>query len=390
MYDNIYEACKALINIKVDKRFLKDLRKFRIGWSQKSPDYINFLSGNLTGVYPIRFSAIDEEEYFRMIKSDKSTLERSLHKLEGINPEWNVSSNVTFLSLIFLMHEFDKIKDRKVAETGMLELFLIFSFKALGSMFFRFFPHNLNKATATMVFESLNNRYILKKEGSWQKVLEYRAKDVLPGGIYYNRLQVLETEDTGKIAAAIQGSYKSMLIYMYGVIEKVKNKNGSITSTSVIERVEEGTRIKDDINSPSLFISYIKDMVGKTNDFVDPELTYLVIYVSRNISEDLLTDTLKYFSKNYSEKQDYILKQVIEASLSYLRDNNTLEPKKDILKTLNMLKGYWSTGNADNAKLKEELRDIAYRATGRKTSWLKSSLSIAMVLYIFMRALVRK
>jgi len=55
-----------------------------------------------------------------------------------------------------------------------------------------------------------------------------------------------------------------------------------------------------------------------------------------------------------------------------------------------MLKGYWSSGNTENKKIKDALKIMCYKATGRKTSWLLSSLTISTILYLYLRSIVKK
>lgn len=390
MKDDMKKVFLKHFKIKIDKKLYNELRAFRIKWSQKDPSYIHFLSGNLTGVQSIRFSSLDDAELFSILKLNQNALEKDLHALEEVNPEWKVSSNVTYLTLLYIMHEYSLNKDKKLSVEGRKEAFYIFSFKALGSMFFGLFRRPVSIATAKAVYENMSRRFIIKKEGSWFKAIEYRSKEILDEGVYKDRIREFASDDVGDIAAGIQGAYKSMILYIYDLIMKIDGTSNSISTSSIIENMEDGKRIKDDIDSPFLFTNYLKSIVENTNDFIDEELTYLVTYTVRNISEDLIIDTLKYYSNNFDSKNDYIIKQVIENSISYLRSKGILEPKKDILDTLIKLKGYWSSGNSENKLLKEDLRTISFKAVNRKTAWLINGLSISVILYIFLRAIVKK
>jgi len=70
LYDKYYK------HITFDKNFVKELRRYRLNWSQKSDDYINFLSSGLTGVYPVRFSMIDEDNLYKLLRVNQKDLKR--------------------------------------------------------------------------------------------------------------------------------------------------------------------------------------------------------------------------------------------------------------------------------------------------------------------------
>jgi len=315
---------------------------------------------------------------------------KDTNKLKDIDPTRNVSSNATYLSLVYLMYKFAQTKDAKLTEEAIRELHFIFTIKALGSMFYRFFSYNLDVATAKASYEKLSNRFIIKKVGSWHKVIDYRAGDVLPNGVYYDRLYNLNTIEATKIVAGIHGGFKSMLIYIFGVITEVIKERSAISTTSIIESMEDGDAIRDDVDSPSLFINYISSIITHPNDVINSDYIHLIVVVSKNITDDNLKEVIRYFSINYDHKNDYILKQIIEQSIGYLRSKGVMHPAKDIIKALNLLRGYWSSGNVENKKLKDDIKVICYKATGRKTSWLLSSLTISTILYLYLRSILRK
>ena len=380
---------KHFNNITVDKKFLKELQIFRIKWSQKSDDYINFLSGNLTGVYPIRFSSIDEANLYKLFKVDMKSLKYDSDRLRDIVPSRNVTSNVTYLSLVYLMHKFSLLKDAKVREEGLSELHFIFSVKALGSMFYRFFPYNLDIPTAKATYENLSNRFIIKKVGSWQKVIDYRAEDVEAKGIYYDRIVNLNTIDATKVISGIHSGYKSMLVYIFRVIKEVIEKRGSISTSTIIENIEDGTAIKDNIDSPHLVTTYLQSIITYPNDFVNTDLVHIIIMITKNVTDESLITALQYISNNYDKKTNEQVELIINQTMEYLRHKDITNPTKDILLTLNAVRGYWSTGDTTLKKTKDFLKVVSYKATNKRTSWLLSSLTIGVIIYIYLRAIVK-
>lgn len=384
LYDKYYK------HITFDKNFVKELRRYRLNWSQKSDDYINFLSSGLTGVYPVRFSMIDEDNLYKLLRVNQKDLKRDSDRLRDIDPTRMVTSNSTYLSLIYLIHKFINIQDKKLTEEGIRELHFILSIKALGSMFYRFFSYNLDIATAKAVFERLNNKYIIKKEGSWQKYIEYRASDVLPNGIYYPRLIKLDTTDALDVISGVHSAYKSMLKNIFKVIQEVMADRSAISSTTVIESIEEGTMIRDDVDNPNLAVTYLLSIAPYKTDFADDDLLYLVNTLSKNVDISDIKATLNYISDKHDKKINGYLESVVRMSINYIKSKGIHNPTDDIIKTLNTLKGYWGSGDSDVRKLKDNLKILIYKSTGKKTSWVLSSAVITLLLYIYLRAIVKK
>ena len=127
---------KYFKHVKYDRRLYNDLRAFRLAWSQKSPEYVEFLGGHLMGVHPIRFSSADEDSVFiDIFNIDQNELKIDIHKLEDINPAWKVSSNPFYLTMVYTMHRF--YKDNKIGsalEDAIRECYYIFAYKAIGSI----------------------------------------------------------------------------------------------------------------------------------------------------------------------------------------------------------------------------------------------------------------
>jgi hypothetical protein len=54
------------------------------------------------------------------------------------------------------------------------------------------------------------------------------------------------------------------------------------------------------------------------------------------------------------------------------------------------LKGFWSFGNSKTKPVKDLVKKYSYSATGKKTEWIINSLVIAVLIYIFTRAIIKK
>ena len=116
---------------------------------------------------------------------------------------------------------------------------------------------------------------------------------------------------------------------------------------------------------------------------------HLIVVISKNITDDSLIEVLKHISSNNNKYTD-ITEFIIKQSMNYLRNKGIYKPTDDIVKTLTILKGYWGSGDLENKKIKDTLKIVCYKATGRKTSWLLRSLTISTIIYIYLRSIVKK
>ena len=166
----------------IDKNFLGKIKKFRLQWGSKDEKYIEFLSSGLVGVHPIRFSDKDEDLLYREVFNiDKETIRQEFYKTPGINKNFVVSSNPTNIILISLL---TLVWNSKLPENirldGITDLYHIFCYKQIGSMYSHYFKYEVALPKAKALFESLSDKFLLKKLGTWEDVFNHQAKTLLP------------------------------------------------------------------------------------------------------------------------------------------------------------------------------------------------------------------
>lgn len=387
-----------LNGLNFDKELINKLNMFRLAWSQKDDIYIEFLGSNLLGVHPIRFSENDENNILvNILNIDKNTLKTDIFNLEDIKKNWKITSNAANLTLMYLMHGFIKSDLSKELKEEALKLcYYIFAYKIMGSLIAWYFKFNVEIPIAKAVYERLSNRFLIKKYGTWQAVFEHRAADVLPGGTHYRRLEELTTIDAMYALSDLQGRLREIVKYIYTVLIEVKNNNEKIYSTSVIEKDEEGEQVKDNTNRPDMYVGYLRSVFNSKTDFINDDLVYLVTKINNKLDIDKFVQTLQYMSDNLQPKigdKDDILEHTINITISYLRTKNIVgDYHSKAYEILMLMKGYWSSSSVKDVEvkyLKKYTYDIAEKATGKKTSWMLATISISVLLYIFLRSIYK-
>lgn len=387
-------------HITFDDEFYRKIQKFRIGWVNKSDIYVDFLGSNLLGVHPIRFSNVDEDLWFvDTLGIDVTSFKYDVYNLTAIDKTRTVSSNVVYISIVYLMHKFiNATKMRKKLNDILEELYYVFAYRAMGSLMSWYFKFDTDEAIAKAVYERLSNKFLIKKLGSWNAVFEYRSGDVkLPKGLHAKRLTSLKTVDAERAIADLQGRLRETVKNIYEVLIDVRDKNERVRSTTLIEKGDDGDGIRDQADNPSKYINYMYSIVNSQNDFVDNDIIYLLSKNIKNLDEKNLTLTLKYLANevdvNQNDKDNFIA-VTIESAISYLRIKNiTSEYNKHMLDIMEYLKNYWSSSSVKNKEIKKTkkyLFNLTNQATGKRTKWLLSTISISVMLYIFIRSVHRK
>lgn len=393
MKKDITDVCgEYLRHLSFDVKLLMEFKKYRLNWAQKNSSHIEFLGSNLTGVHPIRYSSVDEDMFFiDILGVDQNKLRNDLYLVPGITKAHKVASNVTYITLVYLMHMFlqSNLKNDDKLD-AVRELYYIFAYKAISSLYTNYFPYQVTESIAKMVYERLSNRYLIKKLGTWQEVLDYRTKDLLPGGIHYNRILNLNTDNATRSIADMQSRLRENIKEIYTVLIEVNANNERIYSSSMIQTDEDGESTRDITIRPDNYILYINSVIRNENDFINDDLIYLITSIVPNIDKEKFVLTLKELTK----LQDYaFVETIIVATINYMRTKNIINNyEQQTYEILTNMKGYWSSSSVKDKELiriKKHLYDVASKATKKKTKWLLATITIGVLLYIFLRALYK-
>jgi hypothetical protein len=390
---NVFE--RYLPDLKFDKKLYTAIQRFRIGWMQKSDEYLEFLGGNLLGVQQIRFSTRDDSMFFTdILNLDLNMIKDDLHRLDGINPEWSVTSNPAYLTLGYIMHKFMTSKDiGSYKENAVREVYYIFAYKVFSSKISNGFKYPADKNLAMATYEKLSNRFLIKKLGSWQAVFEYRSNDITDKkGLHYKNITTYHTENATNMIMDIQGRLGEAFKNVYRVMMDIKENGGSMTTTSQLEMGEDGETIKDITHRPDMYISYLYNIIGSRNDLIKDELLNIITITLPNTKLDVLKATLIAISDSDTNKAngiDDIVDPIISISIKYLNSKQDhSEYTDDTLNTLTLLKNYWGgskTTNPNIIKIKKYLDKLIVKTTNKKTKWVRSTTVLGVVLYIFLR-----
>lgn len=395
-------------DVKFDVELYKKLKGFRLGWAQKSPDYTDFLGGVLTGVHPIRFSAKDEDDLFiDILGIDLDSIRAALPLDKDIYICNKPSSNPAYLSLVYIMHRFNKSKDiGKYRIDAMTETYYIYGYKVIGGLMAAYFKFETTREIAITTVERLSKRFLLRRVNSWQELFEYRSYDILPKGvgrnkkkpgINYPRIVKFNAINAGIVADDLRDRIKSMVINIYSVMMEVIESKQKLALTSLNAKIDGEDTTAEVVDRPDKYVNYIKSIIQKDVDLIHSDYLHIIKIVLPNLNVDMLRKTLVSISNKYSEtlysgKNDFvtvIIVRIIEYNRHKGISSNFLS---NIMEMLQNGKGYLSSSSVkheDTRHVKKLLYKEVMLATNIKTKHVIANTVIGVMLYIFLRAIAK-
>lgn len=397
MYTTLQEVYDQYLKVKPDSNLLSNIKMFRIAWAQKNDEHIAYLGNSLIGSYRIIFSTLDENTFFEaLLGLDYKEIQQELYNVKGIDKNMKTISNCFYLTCVYLMYLFTNSKylsDKQRVE-GVKEVFYVMSYKMLSSLNTHYFKYPIDESVAKAINERMTLKFLVKRFDNWQNVIDYKSEDVLKKGIHENRISDMSNaDDATRVISDIQTKYRDMYKNHFAVLLEVNQQNERITTSSLITKTEDGEGIKDIVNRPDNYINYLKSIINYPNSFINQDLVYIVMSLFKGVDEQQMFTFLKYLSQEEIKEKDWIVETTIISSLEYLiSKKRTKDFVKYMYEILLILKSYYSssnTRNQDNKKLKKILQDLVKKSVKRANGSVCSKLSIASIIYIFMRSAMK-
>ncbi len=377
------------------KELANRLLDFQIRFVTKNQDHMEFFGGNLTGVHIVRFTPADMDKFFLdVLDIEEEEVKEGLFALPGVNKKHKVASDPFNNVCMYLIHIFLSSKlPENVKKIGAVSTALILNYRYITSRLFRGFKYPADPQTAIAAYAALNNKFILKRLGTWHAVLEDRTKDLVQeDGLHYKVL--LNFTDDKKIKYAItdtQGRVREIFKNVYGEFVKIHERGKKIRATSSTFEFEGEEMLKDKTNGLLAYIHYANSIVEDKNSIIKQEIIDAVCDIVKTASPILLEQTLQWISDNAKFTNQKIIKEFIELvlvhSFKYLQDNkNVVSRTTDLLSLAIILKGVYTSSRSSDEDL-YKLRNLGEKII-KKTGLIKSPSMLASVRTVLMLYIV--
>lgn len=391
-----------LKHLKFDAELAKKIRNYKINFIHRNRDHAAFFGGNLLGVQVVRFLDTDTERWFEeILQADELVLQEEIWDLPTVNKEFIVSSNIFNQACVYLTYKFNNSSlpmDQKRAV--MIDILTILQIKFITSLLFRYFRYPADKALAEATYASLNNKFAIKEQGSWLKVLEQRAIDTIsPQSIHLNAINQMRPDFAViNMLNDMQGRVRSYVKNVYAVMELVRHSGGKITVTSSVVGHDGEEILRDTTKGVVTYTQYIKSIISDKRSFIRDELLGPVLKAMPSANERFTVAALEHLSNNYHKKDHQTIAKILDLamvhSFHYLSNNRqTLRANTDLIDMLIRLRGAYTSSRSTDPYLLE-MRDLTEQiirpAVKTKTQSVVASVRTAVLLYIVLRAYTKK
>jgi len=394
---------RVLSHVKFDKHLATLFFKQRISFLNKNSEHLEFFGGGLTGVQVVRFTSSDFSKFFdEILGIDPIGLQEELHELPSVNKDHKVGSDAFNLTCMYLVHRFltSPMLDPKHKEQVCVDILLLFNYKCLTSLLSTYFRYPCDIKLAKATYDSLSFRFLIKKLGTWQKVLEFRCHDVLDkNGLHLTNLVKFLDDDRIMYAVAdSQGRVRDMLKNIYAEMILVQQSGYKINSTANTGIDADGEAVfKDKLGGLESYISYIVGLTGDRNSFIKQELIGIVLKMMHVVQERGFVKSLEWISLNILNQQEKEVEEFVTTTIThshnYLTSNEfNFKNTRDISLILSKLKGAYSSSRSTDKDL-ERLRtigeEIVQKALGKTNAQAAAALRTSLMLYVCLRAYTR-
>ena len=386
---------KNLSHIEINKSLESAIRRFRYSLLTKNPDMMELLSSNLTGVAKPSFTTQYTKNFFsEVLYADRDELQEEVFKVKGTNRKWKNGTNIYNLTIMYLIKRFiDKGLHR-----GAMDLYMLFGTRILVKLHEQYFHFPVKKELAEAVAHRMTARYLLKKLGTWEGVLKYRSKDFIDKkGVNYPRVMKFNTMDVIEAVNDGVNRIKSSLLQVYSLTIEVAESGEAITTVSSTIVGEEGSETIRDVTTG--WTSYIENGYSIfTNRAKLHDKTYLsaVRAVTKNVPDKFITQVLERISNDMNspktaDKTRKFIEDILTSTFTYLQEKGEYNfSRSNIHSILLSVANMWSVKRTQNNqyKLKDRMRSIVDKTVSVKTERVKQSLTIAVLCYIFLAAVL--
>lgn len=401
---SLKEVCdEHFKHVKFDSKLGKALYQYQIGYVNSNREHLQFFGSNLLGAHVVRFKDSDVNRFFEeVLDVDYLKLTQDIRKLDTIDHTWKVAGDVLNLTLMYVIHRFLTVDTltSAVRERAAYDTALIFFYRCVAALISYFFKYPSDPKIAQSAYANLNNKFLIKKLGSWHKVMDYRAHDLIDkNAIHYKKLLTF-TEDSATIYAIgdAQGRIRDLIKNYYAVFESVRVNGETIATTSGTYFDADGEEtVKEKTKSVEAYVAYMRNTVNDKRTFLKDELIGIVLQINANTSFRIVKNTIAWLSDNagnskYSKLIDEFISLTVVQSMFMIQNNMEQNHSRDYPYILVSLKNLYLSTRTTDVEI-ERIRELGLRiiheSNGKGISGaLALSTRTSVLLYLSLRALV--
>ena len=367
----VYDTLGA--HVKFDKKILRGIIELDTKFVNKNEEHMGFFGGATTGIHTVRFLDRDSDNLFiELLGIDDLELTNALYEARGDDGELvivqsrNVSSDVFNITVAWMVHKFHTSEHLTEEERyeGKVRAITYLFYKFLTSLLVHYFKFKPSKAVADATYAALNNKYALKKLGSWQALIRYLAENQAQSSKIKSHQRMMAEFSPDKAITYFlndtQGRIRDMWKHIYRTFIKIHESNERVVSLSSLVEIGGELTIRENTNSPAIFARYLKGIFNDINNLQKPEILKTVERELPSMPPRMLSQTLEWACTNYKFSKetdiDELIDVVIEHAIGYLYSKNI--KATDLKNAIRELRGAYGSSRSTDSKLLKARTDV--------------------------------
>lgn len=390
-------------HIKFEDNLVRAFYNFRVSYMTANKEHMEFFGGNLLGVNTVRFKDSDQNRFYEIFELDYPEVVREVRRVTTIDHSFKVGGDVLNLTIMYLIHRvLTSRMSQANKQKASTDLAMIFFCRCAAALISANFKYPADPKVAQLAYANLSQKYLIKRLGSWNKVMDYRAKALLdPKTSPHTRtLQFFDEDPKVQYAVAdSQGRIREMFKGYYSEFMLVNNEGGSIAQQSAHVTDAEGEEaLREKTTGPETYVFYTRDIIGDMNTFVRDDLLQIVARNNSNTSSRAVRSTLEWLSLNSSNQthlklvDDFCTRTLVQMA-HFMQYNIESHRARDLNYVMTTLKNlFLSTRSVDPDLLdiRAKGEKIIELSQGKLSGSLMMATRTAVIMYVCLRALVGK
>lgn len=390
-------------NVTIDKAFCQRIISFSQRFMTRSNDHSEFFGSALLGVNPIRFLDSDRDAWYEDVLGISETLLlHDFRQVKAINHEFKVMSDAFNYTPAYIMHRLlDATRiPQRLRHEAIKHAFMVLHFRFITSLLVRRFRYPADPAIARAAYNSLSQRFDIRRYGSWRKLIEARGEELASSrNVHYQAIQKF-TPDAKLIRVVTdnQGRIRELVKKYYAVYLDAAEQGNRINTLSATQMTTDGELIlRDKVGGYATYLRYAHQIVQNERSLIRDEILDVIASAMHTMPPPLLRESLEYLARNYRQPRQKYLEELVRETLLYVFDflqkNRTTlgraQPLDVIVARLRALLTASRSTDPAVIQLRELSEKLVTNAVKTRNTATIASVRTGVLLYITLRVMCK-
>lgn len=284
--------------VKITDGHVQGLLKFMYGFETRG-NHPQALGTPMLGIYKAHFLPSDDSELFSLFGISYSEFKKIAYSADSVTPAHKVASDPYNLLTIWLVHLF-MISDLSNTKKYQAQIALLkmMQYRIFTSVVHYRLKHGANEGIMQYTLDNdINNKFDIKKYGTWKALIEYRADEILVG-THREILIKFAPDEKGILYAIsdIQTRLRKQLGNVINLYYENHKKGNTVNSVSAIEDINGDTSIRVIESFMDSMVVGVVNSITNLNEFIDHDFVAIAVGFSNDIDEEMFGKLLSKFS----------------------------------------------------------------------------------------------